>query len=123
MTGRAVATIFQSVIKRIELDFGGRSHLSAIQLELVRAFGGAAALLQAQNYRIFADQNVGEIDLTGYATLIGCMVRVASRLGLHRVAKEVPTLDQYLSDLNSRRANDEEASAVEDVADDGSCAD
>ena len=74
----------------IEADLGGRDRLSTIERALVEAFAGAAITLQNLNTRLALGQ---EIDLSQHAQACSAMVRVASRLGLQRRAKDVGLLD------------------------------
>ena len=76
----------------IEGDLGGRQNLSRIEGELVRAFAGAATTLQYLNVQV-ALGDISELDLGSYATLASTLVRLGSRLGLQRRAKDiVPSL-------------------------------
>ena len=90
------ARFFQRMVRDIEGDLGGQRHLSRIQGELIRAFAGAATLLQYQNVQVALGES-SEIDLTGYATIASTMLRIGSRLGLNRVPRDVTlTLGQVL---------------------------
>ena len=75
-------------------DLGGRDQLTAIELALVEAFCGAAVTLENLNTRLLLGE---EIDLGQHAQAVSAMVRVASRLGLERRAKDIgPSLANYL---------------------------
>jgi hypothetical protein len=90
------ARFFDKMIREIEQDLGGRRHLTRIEGELIRAFCGAATTLQYLNHQVLLGE-VGEIDLSGYATIASTILRIGSKLGLQRRARDVtPTLDQYL---------------------------
>ena len=78
----------------IENDLAGRDQLSTIERALIEAFAGAAVTLQHLNTKLALGQ---EIDLSQHAQCVGAMVRVASRLGLSRRARQVDGLT--LSDL------------------------
>ena len=106
------ARFFRKMVRDIEADLGARRNLSRIQGELIRAFAGAATMLQYQNVQIALGE-ASEIDFTAYARLANTMLRVGSRLGLSRRAREIePTLDAYLNArLEEQDAVDIEASA------------
>jgi hypothetical protein len=88
------AKIFDRMVGDIHADLGGKDQLSAIEMALVEAFAGAAVTLDNLNTRLLLGQT---IDLSEHALCVSAMVRVASRLGLQRRAKNItPTLHQYL---------------------------
>lgn len=73
---------------------GGHDQLSTIEVALIEAFAGAAVTLNNLNTRLALGQ---EIDLSQHAQAVSAMVRVASRLGLQRRAKDVgPTFGEIL---------------------------
>jgi hypothetical protein len=78
--------LFQRLAADIEADLGGRDQLSTIEITLIEAYVGAAVTLQHLNTRLA----LGEpIDLSEHAQAVSAMVRVASRLGLRRRAREI----------------------------------
>jgi hypothetical protein len=84
------AKVFDRLAAEIYADLGGRDQLSAIELALVEAFCGAACMLDNLNTPLLLGE---EIDLGQHAQAVSAMVRVASRLGLQRRAKDIgPTL-------------------------------
>ena len=82
------ARFFARMVREIEQDLGGRRQLTRIQGELIRAFAGAATTLQYLNAQVALGET-SEIDLSGYATIASTMLRIGSRLGLHRVPSDV----------------------------------
>jgi hypothetical protein len=82
------ARFFERMVREIESDLGGRRQLSRIQGELIRAFAGAATTLQYLNLQVALGET-SEIDLSGYATIASTMLRIGSRLGLHRVPRDI----------------------------------
>ena len=98
---------FHRCVREIEGDLGGRQNLSRIEGELVRAFAGAATTLQYLNVQV-ALGDISELDLGSYATLASTLVRLGSRLGLQRRAKDiVPSLAEYLEGTGNAAADDE----------------
>ena len=90
------ARFFAKMVGEIERDLGGRRDLSRIESELVRAFSGAATTLQYMNHQIMLGDGT-EIDLAGYSNLASTMLRIGSRLGFRRRARDVtPELPDYL---------------------------
>ena len=87
---------FDRLVSDIEDDLGGRDQLSAIERTLIEGYAGAAVALQDMNARRTLGQPV---DLSQHAQAVSAMVRIASRLGLHRRMKDVtqPSLSEYLA--------------------------
>lgn len=98
---------FDRLVSAIEADMGGHDQLSTIEVALIEAFAGAAVTLNNLNTRLALGQ---EIDLSQHAQAVSGMVRVASRLGLQRRAKDVgPTLgDLWRADQEEQRQAAEE---------------
>jgi hypothetical protein len=93
---------FAKLVHDIESDLAGRRNLSRIESELIRAFAGAATTLQYLNHQVLLGES-SEIDLTGYATIASTMVRIGSRLGLGRRARDVtPSLSEHLASLRDQ---------------------
>jgi hypothetical protein len=80
------AKAFDRLVRDIEIDLGGHDALSAIERELIEAFAGAAITMQSINTRLALGE---KIDLIEHAQAASVMVRIATRLGLQRRAREV----------------------------------
>jgi hypothetical protein len=80
------AKVFDRLVSAIFADMGGIDQLSTIEVALVEAFAGAAVTLNNLNTRLALGQ---EIDLSQHAQAVSAMVRVATRLGLQRRAREI----------------------------------
>jgi hypothetical protein len=80
------AKLFERLINDIELDLGGAAQLSTIERALIAAFAGACVTMENLNTRLALGET---IDLSEHAQAVSAMVRVASRLGLQRRAKDV----------------------------------
>jgi hypothetical protein len=88
------AKVFDRLVSDIEADLAGRDQLSAIERQLVEAFAGVAVTLQHLNTQLALGQ---QIDVSQHAQCVGAMVRVASRLGISRRARDIgPTLSDIL---------------------------
>lgn len=95
LDGRTRASkLFEAIVGGIHTDLGGSDNLSTVEIELAEAFAGAAVNVRDLNARLLLGQN---IDLAEQVSAISALVRVASRLGTGRRAKDVtPTLNEYL---------------------------
>src|SRR5262249_39329687 len=87
LDGRTNASkVFDGLVLALGGALGAREQLSTIQRALVEAFAGTClALYQLNTKRVLGEQ----IDLAQHAQAVSAMVRVASRLGLQRRAREV----------------------------------
>jgi hypothetical protein len=111
LDGRSHAgKLFNQIVRDIEIDLGGHDQLSTVELQLVEAFAGAAVRLSDLNARALIGQTQ-RVDLSEYANAVGAMVRVATRLGTRRRAKDVtvPSLRQYLHQREVHEQHDDEA--------------
>jgi hypothetical protein len=85
------AKLFDKLVSGIESDLGGRAALSTIERQLVEAFAGATVCLNSLNTKLALGQ---PIDLGQHAQAASVLVRIASRLGLSRRAREVLSQQQ-----------------------------
>jgi hypothetical protein len=87
---------YAALVREIEGDLGGRRDLSRIESELIRAFAGAATQLQYLNHQVLLGDG-SDIDCAGYSNLASTMLRIGSRLGFRRRARNItPPLSDYL---------------------------
>jgi hypothetical protein len=99
----AAAKLYDRLVADIEADLGGSAELSMIERTLIQAYASASLTLQNLNAQLLLGQ---EVDFALHTQCVSAMVRVASRLGLQRRAKNVgPTLGDVLAQgLNKRPA-------------------
>jgi hypothetical protein len=90
------ARFYQKMVRDIEVDLGGRRYLTRIEDELISAFAGSATILRYLNVQVALGETA-ELDLSGYATIASTMLRIGSKLGLSRRAKQVIDIDTYLA--------------------------
>ncbi|MGO9049922.1 MAG: hypothetical protein ACLPXW_08405 [Xanthobacteraceae bacterium] len=95
------AKFFDRLVVAVQNDLGGCDNLSAIERALIEAFCGATVTLNDLNAKLLLGQT---IDIGQHTATVSAMVRVASRLGLQRRAREVgPSLQEYLTDLAAEK--------------------
>jgi hypothetical protein len=88
---------FDAIANGIAADMGGESRLSTVEKHLVEAFAGVAVHVSDINARLLLGQ---DIDVVEHSQAISTLVRVASRIGTSRRAKNVtPSLKQYLQEV------------------------
>ena len=78
---------FDSIASGIATDLGGEDRLSTIQKCLIEGFCGAAMVAADLNAKLLLGE---KIDAIAHAQVISIMVRIAARLPLGRVPKELP---------------------------------
>jgi hypothetical protein len=87
---------FDSIANGIAADMGGEDYLSTVQRHLIEAFAGAAVHVHDLNARLLKGEPV---DVLKHSQAISSMVRIAARIGINRVARDVtPTLQDYLDE-------------------------
>lgn len=111
LDGRSsAARRFRDLVSAFVADMGGLDNCSEIKLGLLRRL--AATTVQAE--LLEARMVNGEaVDIQTLCTLASTTVRLSTRLGLERVAKDVgPTLgDMLRADINKRRRRAERLEA------------
>jgi hypothetical protein len=104
LDGRSnAAKTFDRLVSEIETDLGGHEQLSAIERTLIEAYAGAYVSLCNLSTRLALGESIA---LSEHSAAVGAMVRVASRLGLRRRAREVPDLQQYLTQFAQQDATE-----------------
>jgi len=93
---RKEAKLYDSVVGGITQDLAGPDQLSTVEHNLIHAFAGIAVHVNSLNARLLLGE---EVDLNAHATACSTLVRIASRIGLGRRAKDVtaPRLHEYLA--------------------------
>jgi hypothetical protein len=102
------ARYYDKMQRDIERDLSGRSNLSRIEVELVRAFCGSATRLQYLNAQLLMC-DTSECDLASYSQLTSNLVRISARLGLSRRPKDVtPTLAEIVEEIEAEKCDSAE---------------
>jgi hypothetical protein len=105
---------FDRLVREVETDLGGREQLSRIELELVRAFCGAAVQIQYLNCAVALDEAT-EVDPASYSQLASTLLRIGARLGFARRQRDVtPSLKEYLA-ATERPADDVNDGGLDDI--------
>jgi hypothetical protein len=102
----ATARRYRDLVALIAVDQGGIDRLSEARVQLIRRFAAAACLAENLEAQLASG---AAIDITEHCALTSTLVRVAQRIGINRVPKNItPALADYLDNC---------AAANEDVAD------
>jgi hypothetical protein len=89
-----VARRYRDIMSAIASDQGGVDRLSEARLQLIRRFAAAACLAEQLEARLARGE---QIDIQDHALLVSTMVRIAQRIGIDRVPRDLaPSLTEYL---------------------------
>jgi hypothetical protein len=92
--GRSIiARRYRDITRAIFVDQGGVDQCSESRQQLIRRFAAAAVLAEQLESRL---ANGEAIDIQEHATLSSTLVRLAARIGIDRVARDVTTLAELL---------------------------
>lgn len=90
----AIARRYKDISKAILTDQGGADRCSESRKQLIRRFAAAVVLAEQMESRL---ANGEQIDIQRHATLSSTLVRLAQRIGIDRVPRDVsPSLADYL---------------------------
>jgi hypothetical protein len=90
----AVARRFRDVIAAVVSDLGGPSNVTELRLHLIRRFAAIVVQVESMEARMAEGH---EIDVSRHNKSSSVMARLAHRIGLRRVSKNVtPVLRDYL---------------------------
>ena len=94
----AIARRYRDLVAQIAIDQGGPDRCSETRMQLIRRFASGAVLAEALEARLARGENV---DISEYALLSSTLVRLANRIGIERVARDIsPTLSDLLRRLS-----------------------
>lgn len=86
---------FRDICRQLANDSGGFDQLSETRLQLIRRFAALCVHCEALESKL---ANGAPVNITEHSQLSSTLVRIASRLGVDRKAREiVPSLQDYLS--------------------------
>ena len=77
---------FRDIASQVALDQGGLDQLSEARLQLVRRFAAAAVLAEQLEAAL---ANGEEINIAEHGLLCSTLVRIAQRIGINRVPRDV----------------------------------
>ena len=90
----SIARRYRDLMAEAIADSGGLSECSQARLQLIRRLAALSVQLEQLEAKL-ADG--GDIDIAEYTSLTSTLVRVVSRLGINRVARDIgPTLSDII---------------------------
>jgi hypothetical protein len=103
----AQARRFRDIVAQIAMDQGGFSQLSESRVQLVKRFAAACVLAEQMESRL---ANGEQIDVQEHALLCSTLVRVAQRIGINRIAKNItPSVEEYVRSITSETTREDAA--------------
>jgi hypothetical protein len=94
---------FRDIGAAIATDQGGVEVLSEARLQLIRRFAACACLAENMEAELVQGK---QIDIMAHSSLCSTMVRIGSRIGIDRRARNVSTLKDYLADVEKENITD-----------------
>jgi hypothetical protein len=89
-----IARRYHDIMSAILIDQGGEDRCSESRKQLIRRFTAAAVLAEQMEARLVSGE---QVDVQEHALLTSSLVRVAQRIGINRIPRNLaPTLDDYL---------------------------
>ena len=90
-----IARRYRDICSAIAADLGGLDQLSEARIQLIRRYAACCVLAEEMESRLVRG---GQIDVAEHAQLTSTMVRVAQRIGLDRVPRDIssPSLAHIL---------------------------
>jgi hypothetical protein len=82
----AVARRYRDIASAILADQGGETVCSETRQELIRRFAASAVVAEAMEAKL---ANGGDIDVPAHCQLSSTMVRIAHRIGVDRIPRDV----------------------------------
>ena len=109
-----IARRYRDICAALIADSAGIERCSEARLQLIRRFAASSVLAEQLEAEL---ANGEEIDIPQHALLCSSLVRLSTRIGINRVAKNiVPTLEQYLAATDSA-AREREAKHIATIED------
>jgi hypothetical protein len=110
---------YQVIVGAVLADTGGVENVSEIQRQLIAKFATLALQLEAMEAAAIEGN---EIDLDLFGRCAGHLRRIAEALGLKRVPREIPTLEEHLARIARERPPDKDKDAQTDETENASAA-
>ena len=98
--GRSMtARRYRDITSQIIADQGGEGRLSEARLQLIRRFAAAAVIAEQMEAKLALG---AEIDIVQNSQLASTLVRIAARIGINRILRDVsPALSDILSEADN----------------------
>jgi hypothetical protein len=94
-----IARRYRDITSAILVDQGGADQCSESRMQLIRRFAAAAVLAEQMEAKLVGG---AEIDIQQHATLSSTLVRLAQRIGIDRIPRDItPSLSEYLADTEA----------------------
>jgi len=99
-----IARRYRDIISAIIVDQGGAGQLAEARQQLIRRFAAASVLAEEMEARLANGQ---QVDISEHSTLSSTLVRLASRIGIDRIARTfTPTVGDYIEHVQDEEAEE-----------------
>jgi hypothetical protein len=88
-----IAKRFRQVVAALVADAGGADRCAEARRQLIRRFGAVCVLAEDLEARLAAGE---EVNVERHALLCSTLCRLAARIGINRVPREIEGLGSYL---------------------------
>jgi hypothetical protein len=96
-----IARRYRDITNAILVDQGGEAECSESRKQLIRRFAAAAVLAEQIEARLARGE---PIDISEHAILSSTLVRLAQRIGINRVARDITaTLDEIAAQIDAEK--------------------
>jgi hypothetical protein len=96
-----IARRYRQICQAMARDAGGADNLSEARAQLIRRFSAAAVLAERLESRLASGE---EIDVQEHAMLCSTLVRLAQRIGMSRIPKNVtPSIRDYIEQVSEEK--------------------
>ena len=93
-----LARRYHDIVAALAADQGGLDQMSEARLQLIRRFAASACMAESMEASL---ANGNPIDIAQHSLLSSTLVRLAQRIGVNRLPKNItPTLAEYLDEAD-----------------------
>jgi hypothetical protein len=89
---------YQAIVRALAVDAGGVDMVGAAKAQLFRRYAAAGVLAEQLEVRIARGEQFDANTLMTFATLASVQVRIASRIGVDRIPRDVLSPLEYVSE-------------------------
>lgn len=97
---------YRAIVSALAVDAGGVEQVGAVKAQLIRRFAAASVLSEQLDARI---ANGEQVDIAEFSALSSTLVRLAQRIGIDRVAKDVSGFGDRMLEYHEQIRQEEQA--------------
>jgi hypothetical protein len=101
-----IARRYRDIASAILLDQGGIDQCSEQRQQLIRRFAACSVISEQAEAALARGE---KIDISEHSLLCSTLTRLAQRIGIDRIAKNIPSVSDYIASLQHKQAAEEDA--------------